>query len=170
MAIIGEAYKPVKLMTEAKRMKREQSWNGDRYRDERLFVMNLTLAKITTDDGTPLRDRKVEHKWVLKTYRNNYALTVSNYKKFNSKYAAIKYLKEVEPTVPLIMPFGEAPLDIPEGEDRWDYWLWWLKSRGLFSAITERQHMPFWADPRGFNYRKNYMNIEEISPKKEFIN
>ena len=100
-------------MTEEKRMKREQSWNGDRYRDERLFVINLTLAKITIDDGTPLRDRKVEHKWVLETYHNNYALRVSNYKKFNSKYAAIKYLKEVEPTVPLIMPFVEAPLDIP---------------------------------------------------------
>ena len=84
--------------------------------------------------------------------------------------AAIKYLKEVEPSVPLIMPFGEAPLEIPEGEDRWDYWLWWLKTRGLFSAITELQHMPFWAEPRGFNNRKGYMNLTEIAPKKEYIN
>lgn len=158
------------MAKELKRMKREQSWNGDRYRDERLFVINLTLAKITIDDGTPLQDRKVEHKWVLETYRNNFALTAFNSKKFESKDAAIEYLKDVEPTVPLIMPFGEAPLDIPEDEDRWEYWLWWLKTRGLFSAITERQHMPFWADPRGFSYRKNYMNITEIAPKKEYIN
>ena len=46
-----------------------------------------------------------------------------------------------------------------EGEDRWDYWLWWLKTRGLFSAITELQHMPFWAEPRGFSYIKDYVKI-----------
>ena len=40
------------LMTEEKRLKREQIWHGDRYRDERLFVINLTLAKITIDEGT----------------------------------------------------------------------------------------------------------------------
>ena len=62
-------------MTEEKRMKREQSWNGDRYRDERLFVINLTLAKVTIDDGGPLNNQKVENKWLLATYHNNYALT-----------------------------------------------------------------------------------------------
>lgn len=151
-------------------MKREQSCNGDRHRDERLFVKNLTLAKISIDDGAALNVKKVEQKWVLETYKNNYALTAFNSKTFNSKDAAIKHLKAVEPSVPLIMPFGEAPLDIPEGEDRWEYWLWWLKSRGLFSAITERQHMPFWADPRGFSYRKDYVKIEKIAPKKDYIN
>ena len=72
------------MTEEIKRMKREQIWHGDRYRDERLFVINLTLAKITIDDGTPLQDRKVEHKWVLETYRNNFALTAFNSKKFES--------------------------------------------------------------------------------------
>jgi hypothetical protein len=157
-------------MTEEKRMKREQSWNGDRYRDERLFVMNLTKAQITIDDGTPVRDKKVEYKWVIETHRNNFSLSFFNSKTFDTKHQAIKYIKDVEPTVPLIMPFGEAALDIPEGEDRWEYWLWWLKKRGLFSALTELQHMPFWAEPRGFGYRKDYVKIEKIAPKKEYIN
>ena len=71
-------------------------YNGDKYRDERMFVLNLTLAQIKIDDGVNFKSQEVEYKWVLATYRNNLALTSFRSDKFDTKEKAIKYLKEVE--------------------------------------------------------------------------
>ena len=34
--------------------------------------------------------------------------------------------------------------DIPDNEDRWQYWLNWLKEQGLKSTITGFQNLPEW--------------------------
>ena len=138
-------------------------YKGDKYRDERMFVLNLTFAQIKIDDGVNLKSQELEYKWVLATYRNNLALTSFRTDKFDTKAKAIKYLKEVEPLVPLIGN-GEEALSIPDNIDRWQYWLDWLKRNKLFSAITEKQHMPFWNDPRGYKNATGYMQITEIRP------
>ena len=35
-------------------------------------------------------------------------------------------------------------LNIPDNEDRWQYWLNWLKEQGLKSTITGFQNLPEW--------------------------
>lgn len=137
-------------------------YQGEEYRDDRMYVINLTYAKITVRENTPTGGSTVKHKWVLATYRNNLALTSFRSDQFESKEEAIKYLKDIEMQVPLISN-NEQPLLIPDNIDKWTYWLEWLEKNQLFSAITEKQHMPFWQDSRGFNNAKDYMQITEIS-------
>ena len=138
------------------------SYKGDEYRDDRMYVINLTYAKITIRDNNLTKGSTAKYKWVLATYRNNLALPSFRSDQFESKEKAIKYLKDVEMQVPLISN-NEQPLLIPDNIDKWTYWLEWLKKHQLFSAITEKQHMPFWQDSRGFNNAKDYMQITEIS-------
>ena len=138
------------------------SYKGDEYRDDRMYVINLTYAKITIRDNNLTKGSTAKYKWVLATYRNNLALPSFRSDQFESKEKAIKYLKDVEMQVPLISN-NEQPLLIPDNIDKWTYWLEWLKKHQLFSAITEKQHMPFWQDSRCFNNAKDYMQITEIS-------
>ena len=138
------------------------SYKGDECRDDRMYVINLTYAKITIRDNNLTKGSTAKYKWVLATYRNNLAPPSFRSDQFESKEKAIKYLKDVEMQVPLISN-NEQPLLIPDNIDKWTYWLEWLKKHQLFSAITEKQHMPFWQDSRGFNNAKDYMQITEIS-------
>ena len=107
------------------------SYKGDEYRDDRMYVINLTYAKITIRDNSPTKSSTVKYKWVLATYRNNLALPSFRSDQFESKEKAIKYLKDVEMQVPLISN-DEQPLLIPDNIDKWTYWLEWLKKHQLF--------------------------------------
>ena len=125
------------------------SYGTDQYRDDRLFVMNLTHAKIRIIDQTSYKDlTKGKYKWVLTTYRNNVGLTYFRSDEFGSKEKAIEYLKNNEPQTPLISNDGQ-PLFIPSKFDRWNFWLEWLSSHQLFSAISEKRHVPFWVNTKG---------------------
>ena len=124
--------------------------NDEEYRDDRLFVINLTECNITYEETG-----ETVIKWTLRTYRNTQQLQPLKDNHFQSKQNAIDYLKEVEYQCPLISNEGE-PLDIPKEADKWLYWNQWLEKNNLFSAISEKQHMPFNKDPRGYNYAKNY--------------
>ena len=127
------------------------TYKEETYRDERLFVFNLTHGK---EDDKP--------KWILVTYRNTIELPVYKTNCFDSKEDAIKYLKSVEQFTPLISN-NEQPLEIPESEiSDWDYFNNWLKQHNLFSAISEKQHCPFWRNNKGWDYTKNYMNVSQI--------
>ena len=125
-------------------------YNGERYRDARMYVINLTYGKVGAG--------KNASKWILVTYRNTERLPIFRSDTFENKGLAIEYLKRIEPTTPLITD-DEKPLLTPEEEDGWLYWLEWLKNNNLFSAISETQHMPYWKDPRGYNYLTNYFEI-----------
>ena len=121
-------------------------YKNDSYRDDRMYVLNLSIASVRGSDG------KKYPSWTLVTYRNVIELPATRVDKFKTKEEAAAYVKEVEPLVPLIS-CDEEPLSIPKGEDKWLYWIKWLKLNNLNSALSGQQHLPFWQDKRG--YRKN---------------
>ena len=136
------------------------NFKGETYRDDRLFVLNLTHGK-----------EEEKSKWILVTYRNTIELPVYKTNCFNTKEDAIEYLKNVEQLTPLISN-NEQPLEIPESEiSDWDYFNNWLKQNNLFSAISEKQHCKFWRNNKGWDYKKNYMNVKYIKNgfREEYI-
>jgi len=136
------------------------NFKGETYRDDRLFVLNLTHGK-----------EEEKSKWILVTYRNTIELPVYKTNCFNTKEDAIEYLKNVEQLTPLISN-NEQPLEIPESEiSDWDYFNNWLEQNNLFSAISEKQHCKFWRNNKGWDYKKNYMNVEYIKNgfREEYI-
>jgi len=107
-------------------------FNDEVYRDDRMYVLNLSLGKVNN-----------ETKYILMTYRNIPQLPAVRHDHFDTREEAIKYIKKVEPLVPLTS-LNRKPLDIPKDIDRWEYWVKWLKERNLQSAITGYQNLPFW--------------------------
>lgn len=126
-------------------------YKGEDYRDDRMFVLNLTYGK---EGDTP--------KWILRTYENTVRLRPYSDYCFDSKEEAVDYLKSVEYKVPLISNNGN-PLDIPpEVENKWEYFNEWLEHRHLFSAMSEKQHCTFDRDKRGYNFMKDYARSEIV--------
>ena len=126
-------------------------YKGEDYRDDRIFVINLSYGK---EGETP--------KWILSTYRNTVHLRVYKTNCFDSKEEAIDYLKSIEQEVPLISNHGN-PLEIPEDiENKWVYFNEWLKKRNLFSAISGKQHCNFDRDKRGYDYLEDYVHVQYI--------
>ena len=126
-------------------------YEGEDYRDDRIFVINLSYGK---EGDVP--------KWILSTYRNTVHLIGRSTKCFDSKEEAIDYLKSIEQEVPLISNHGN-PLEIPEDiENKWEYFNEWLKKRNLFSAISGKQHCNFNRDKRGYDYLEDYVRVQYI--------
>ena len=126
-------------------------YEGEDYRDDRIFVINLSYGK---EGDVP--------KWILSTYRNTVHLIGRSTKCFDSKEEAIDYLKSIEQEVPLISNHGN-PLEIPEGiENKREYFNEWLKKRNLFSAISGKQHCNFNRDKRGYDYLEDYVRVQYI--------
>ena len=78
-------------------------FNGEAYRDDRLYVMNIATATMSKDN---------KKCWNLATYRNNLSLSATRNDFFDTRKELIDYIKEVEPQVPLISNNGQ-PLEIP---------------------------------------------------------
>lgn len=126
-------------------------YKGEDYRDDRMFVINLSHGK---EGDVP--------KWILSTYRNTVRLITSKTNCFDTKEEAIDYLKSVEHEVPLISNDGD-PLEIPDDiENKWEYFNKWLEQRGLFSAISGKQHCNFDRDKRGYDYLEDYVRVQYI--------
>ena len=126
-------------------------YEGEDYRDDRIFVINLSYGK---EGDVP--------KWILSTYRNTVHLIGRSTKCFDSKEEAIDYLKSIEQEVPLISNHGN-PLEIPEDiENKWEYFNEWLEQRNLFSAISGKQHCNFNRDKRGYDYLEDYVRVQYI--------
>lgn len=126
-------------------------YKGEDYRDDRMFVINLSHGK---EGDVP--------KWILSTYRNTVRLITSKTNCFDTKEEAIDYLKSVEHEVPLISNDGD-PLEIPDDiENKWEYFKKWLEQRGLFSAISGKQHCNFDRDKRGYDYLEDYVRVQYI--------
>ena len=109
-------------------------FKGRTYRDDRLYVINITCGNVE-EAG------KKKTRWVMETYKNVASLPSVRTDDFGSKEAATDYLKTIEPETPLISNGGSS-LDIPDGVDRWEFWTNWLKIMGYQSAITGFQHVP----------------------------
>jgi len=135
------------------------NYKNEQYRDDRLFVSNLTLAKrkhVQVKNGMMKPTGKKDSKWSLVTYRNTVHLPIFRVDNFKDKMKAIKYLQIIEPQTPLISNHGKQ-LKIPHQEDAWLYWRKWLKKNNLFSALSTKQHCPFWLNPKGYRYKDNYL-------------
>ena len=111
-------------------------YNGELYRDDRVFVINLTYGKLKND----LTRKLSLDGYQLPTEILNNSFTSNQI--FENKGAAKKYLRDVEPKCPLISN-DEKPLVIPNGQNAWLYWNRWLKENNLFSAMSEKQNVPF---------------------------
>lgn len=126
-------------------------YKDEEYRDDRLFVINLTYGK-----------KNNEPMWILRTYRNTIRLRPYKDNCFDKKDDAIEYLKSIEHNTPLISN-NARPLEIPNDViDKWSYFNDWLEQRGLFSAILERQHCNYDRDSRGYDFLENYASVREV--------
>ena len=67
----------------------------------------------------------------------------------------MKYIQKIEPLTPLISR-NEKSLEIPSYINKdddigiWKYYNEWLTKNGLFSAVNEISHVPFYIDQRGY--------------------
>ena len=64
-------------------------YQGEDYRDDRMYVMNIATAK---------KDNK--NCWNLATYRNILSLSATRNDFFDTKKELLDYIREVEPRVP----------------------------------------------------------------------
>mgnify|MGYP003686477845 FL=1 len=124
-------------------------YQGETYRDDRMFVLNLSLGKSNNKE-----------KYILMTYRNTPQLPPIRVDDFNTKEDAIEYIKKIEPKVPLTS-LDRQPLNIPKNTDTWEYWMKWLKDRSIKSAISGHQNLPHWVTQEEVANR-SYVEVEEL--------
>ncbi len=132
-------------------------YKGDMYRDDRIFVLNLSR-------GTVQKKSKKETRWLLSTYRNIVSLPCRSVRDFETQEEAIEYIKKVEPDTPMISNNGES-LDIPEGFEPWEVWLKWLGENNLKSAITGHQNVPEWVKKEYGEPKSGYVEVLELNEK-----
>ena len=133
-------------------MPKQIEFQKDVYRDDRIYVMNLS-------NGILEIDSKKIPKFVLVTYRNNINLVAIRADHFETKEEAEKYIKTVEFKVPLISNNGN-PLLIPANEDKWKFWTNWLEENNLNSTLSRYQNVPYRYNPDGGDFeRNNYITL-----------
>tara|TARA_Y100000389_G_C17265068_1_gene415010 strand:- start:225 stop:677 length:453 start_codon:yes stop_codon:yes gene_type:complete len=128
-------------------MPKQIEFQGDFYRDDRMYVMNLS-------NGILEIDSKKIPKFVLVTYRNNINLVATRANYFETKEEAEKYIKNVEFEVPLISNNGNSLL-IPDDEDKWKFWTKWLLENNLNSTLSGYQNVPYRYNPDGGDFKRN---------------
>ena len=145
------------------KIKRMQGWSffeyqDELYRDPRMYVINLTHATVENIDKTK------EKKWALATYKNILNLKPTRQNTFSSKEEAVKYLKEIEPLVPLVTLDGKVKNYPSEDiDERWGIWCRYLLRINCLSAITEYQNFPFHAYKEGGSFtHKEYLSVSNI--------
>ena len=128
------------------------SYQGDTYRDDRIFVMNLSRGKVEING-------EIYQKFVLVTYRNSLKFVATRADHFDTKEDAVNYIKKIEHEVPLISQNGK-PLPIPDNVDVWQFWLNWLKIKNLNSAISGYQTLSYKYNLEGGSFTKdNYITL-----------
>ena len=133
-------------------MSKQIKFQNDVYRDDRIYVMNLS-------NGILEIDSKKIPKFVLVTYRNNINLVATRADHFETKEEAERYIKTVEFEVPLISNNGN-PLLIPANEDKWKFWINWLEENNLNSTLSGYQNVPYHYNPDGGDFeRNNYITL-----------
>ena len=132
-------------------------FNGETYRDDRMYVMNIATATMKKDN---------KKCWNLATYRNTMNLPATRNDFFDTKKELIDYVKLVEPQTPLISCYGEylaIPSDIEKdnNEEIWDYYNKWLNDNGMFSTLSGISHVPYFLNKKGYE-RKTFHAIHEV--------
>ena len=102
-------------------------YKGEQYRDERMFVLNITEGKLEIYKKD---NKEIKDKFFVNTYRNTFYLPLTRERYFDSIEEAEEFVKQTEPFIPLITN-DEFPLSTPEGESTWEYWLSWLNHKEL---------------------------------------
>ena len=136
------------------------------YRDDRIFVMNLSYGRYIEKHGPFSRPIEDKDAWILRTYRNTVELPVVNTHTFDSSEDARAYIVKIEHTTPLISRKGNL-LEIPkkidivpdrirESERSWYFYNRWLSNHNLFGAISHgfptkhKQHCSYIYSSRGY--------------------
>ena len=95
----------------------EIEFEGEYYRDDRMYV--LYVCRCTIDEQENLlvtniyhEDAPADSKWCLVTYRNVNRYTPIRADHFETEIEATTYMRQVEPTVPLISQ-GGSPMCPP---------------------------------------------------------
>jgi hypothetical protein len=128
------------------------NYQGEIYRDDRIFVMNLSKGKVEING-------KIFQKFVLVTYRNSLKFVAVRADHFDTKEDAENYIKKIEHEVPLISQNGE-PLSIPDNVDKREFWLNWLKINNFYSAISGYQNISYNHNIDGGAFGKdNYITL-----------
>ena len=144
-------------------MSKNIEYQGETYRDDRIFVMNLSYGKLEVKS-------KTIQKFILVTYRNNIQLVARRADHFDTKEEAKNYIKKVEHETPLISLNGQ-PLGVSEKDNRWDIWLSWLKEQNLHSAISGYQNVPYRYNSDGGDFKRdNYITLHINDEGKTLIN
>lgn len=128
------------------------SYQGDTYRDDRIFVMNLSRGKVEING-------EIHQKFVLVTYRNSLKFVATRADHFDTKEDAVNYIEKIEHEVPLISQNGK-PLPIPDNVDMREFWLNWLKINNFYSAVSGYQNLSYNHNKDGGAFGKdNYITL-----------
>lgn len=115
------------------------------FRDERIFVMNLSygiVQKQYVGDDNLIKNGEEERLLILSTYYNTPNLEPLRKDKFESFEAAKEYIIYHEPTVPVISNGGQAIKFSGSVEEIYNQWLMWLDERVLLPTLSLFQHVP----------------------------
>ena len=127
-------------------------FEGEIYRDDRIFVMNLSKGKVEINNVT-------SQKFILVTYRNSVKFVATRADHFDTKEDAENYIKKIEHEVPLISQNGK-PLPIPDNVDTREFWLNWLKINNFYSAVSGYQNLSYNHNTDGGAFGKdNYITL-----------
>ena len=128
------------------------NYQGDTYRDDRIFVMNLSRGKVEING-------EISQKFVLVTYRNSLKFVATRADHFDTKEDAENYIKKNEHEVPLISQNGKS-LPIPDNVDTREFWLNWLKINNFYSAVSGYQNLSYNHNINGGAFGKdNYITL-----------
>jgi hypothetical protein len=113
-----------------------------KYRDDRMFIMQLNSGFKKNEDGSIAstwelpNSSEVPEPILVITYRNTEPLQPIKAENFASLEAAVAYIKKTEPAIP------RASLNAcaPEPPPSWGDYLIWLNDRGLCSAANAVGH------------------------------
>lgn len=91
------------------------TFNGERYHDDRLFVLHICKCTVSALDDQMLEtviyheNAPAEYLWCLATYRNVPGYPAVRVDHFQTYDEARAYRERTEPTVPLISLGGSSP-------------------------------------------------------------
>ena len=109
-------------------------FEGQKYFDDRLFVLYLCAGKVKIDDKEGVVWTEIyhenppkDHLWCVATYKNCQRYPLYRVDSFYKKEDAIAYIKQIEPETPLISLGGKTP----ENHLPYEQYLEWKRKNNL---------------------------------------
>ena len=133
----------------------DYEFNGEYYNDDRLFI--LYLCKCTEDVQPDHIATTIYHenpppdaKWCLVTYKNVQRYMAVRVDTFESKQEAVEYMRDIEPTVPLVSAGGRPR--VPQLS--YDEYVKWKNDLGFREYDYNSMYTPGGENPREVIIRK----------------